>query len=86
MAGALLDTHTLYWLLTAVDTLSEDSLVSIRQAIAVEAANVPIVTGHRDPGDCFLVATARVKKVPIFTRDSIIRDISTSGYVEVIVC
>lgn len=104
MAGALLDTHTLYWLLTAVDTLSEGSLVSIaesqiagklyvsaisawelaiasrkpahrdppdfgvhaplkwfsraldsasaklvpiRRAIAVEAANVPIVTGHR---------------------------------------
>ena len=39
------------------------------QRIAIEAARVPTIFGHRDPGDCFLIATARIKKVPIITRD-----------------
>src|SRR5712691_1386759 len=38
------------------------------QRIAIEAANVPAIFGRGDPGDCFLIATARVRKVPIITR------------------
>jgi PIN domain nuclease of toxin-antitoxin system len=37
--------------------------------IAIEAANVPSIYGHGDPGDCFIIATARVKKLPVVTRD-----------------
>ncbi|KAB1124243.1 hypothetical protein [Neorhizobium galegae] len=29
MPGALLDTHTFYWLVTAVETLSEEALIAI---------------------------------------------------------
>lgn len=44
-------------------------LVPIGQRIALEAAKVPLVHDNRDPGDCFLIATARVRRVPIITRD-----------------
>jgi PIN domain nuclease of toxin-antitoxin system len=44
-------------------------LVPIRQRIALEAAKVPLVYDNRDPGDCFLIATARARRVPIVTRD-----------------
>ena len=145
MPGALLDTHTLYWLVTAADTLSEEALVAIAdnqaagtlyvspitaweltiaakkpphkdppdlgdspaskwfsdgvkataskvipitQKIACEAATVIDATGHKDPGDCYLIATARVKKVPIITRDGVMRDLSVlmPGYLNVILC
>ncbi|WHA43165.1 type II toxin-antitoxin system VapC family toxin [Agrobacterium larrymoorei] len=143
MAGVLLDTHALYWLVTAVGSLSEDALISIaenqatgtlyvspmtaweltiasqkpahrdppnlgsaspskwfseavavigakiipiRQKIACEAAAVVMDTGHKDPGDCYLMATARVKKIPIITRDSIMLDLATRAYIGVIVC
>lgn len=143
MPGALLDTHALYWLVTAVETLSEEALIAIaesqgsgmlyvspitaweltiasrkpahrdppnlgagtpsrwfsqavaatgakvvpiRQRIACEAAAVVADTGHKDPGDCYLIATARVRKVPIITRDIIIRELAWPDYLEVIVC
>jgi len=145
LAGVLLDTHTLYWLVTGNDPLSEESLVAIgdsqeagallaspitawelavasqknrvadrphlgddapdqwfrdavavtrarvvpiHQRIAIEAAKVAVETGHRDPGDCFLIATARVRKVPLVTRDGTIRAISADrpDYLAVIVC
>jgi PIN domain nuclease of toxin-antitoxin system len=44
-------------------------LAPLNQRIAIEAATVPAVFGHGDPGDCFIIATARVRKVPIVTRD-----------------
>jgi PIN domain nuclease of toxin-antitoxin system len=128
LAGALLDTHALYWLVTAVNTLSAEAVIAIaenqvagtlyvspitawelaiasrksahrgppdlgtkspskwfsdvvaaagakivpiKQRIACEAAAVATDTGHKDPGDCFLIATARIKKVPIITRDAV---------------
>ncbi|WP_354292567.1 type II toxin-antitoxin system VapC family toxin [Sphingomonas sp. PvP055] len=145
MPGVLLDTHTLYWLVTGNDPLTEESLVAIgdsqesgallaspitawelavasqknrvadrphlgddapdqwfrdavavtrarvvliHQRIAIEAAKVAVETGHRDPGDCFLIATARVRKVPLVTRDGTIRAISADrpDYLTVIVC
>lgn len=145
MAGVLLDTHTLYWLVSGEEALTEDALVAIgdsqeagallvspitawelsvtstknrvagrphlgddpparwcrdavnvteatiipiRQRISIEAANVVTHTGHKDPGDCFLIASARVRKVPLVTRDTIIRQIANdhAGYIEIIVC
>lgn len=63
-------------------------IIPIRQRIACEAAAVVIQTGHRDPGDCFLIATARVRRVPLVTRDGIILDIAAenAGYLAVIEC
>lgn len=44
-------------------------LVPPSSRIAIEAAKVPSVYGSGDPGDCFIIATARVKKLPVVTRD-----------------
>lgn len=145
MPGVLLDTHTLYWLVSGEDDLTEDALVAIgesqeanalfvspitawelsvasqknrvagrphlgdespdqwfrdavsvtearvmpiHQRISIEAAKVVTQTGHKDPGDCFLIASARLKRVPLVTRDQIIREIAADqpGYLDVIVC
>jgi PIN domain nuclease of toxin-antitoxin system len=143
LPGVLLDTHTLYWLVTAVDILSEEALIAvagnqdtgtlyvspitvwelaiasrkpahknppnlnakspskwfsesvaatgaktipIKQRIAYEAAAVVVHTGHRDPGDCYLIATARVKNIPIITRDRVMLDLASAGYLDIIVC
>jgi PIN domain nuclease of toxin-antitoxin system len=63
-------------------------LVPIHQRIALEAAKVVVATGHKDPGDCYLIATARVRRIPIVTRDGTIRDIAANdpGYLSVIQC
>ncbi|NKN39514.1 type II toxin-antitoxin system VapC family toxin [Agrobacterium sp. a22-2] len=62
------------------------TIAPINQRTAVEAANVVAATGHRDPGDCYLIATARVRKMAIITRDDAMREMSVSGYLEVIRC
>jgi PIN domain nuclease of toxin-antitoxin system len=63
-------------------------IIPIRQRIAVEACEVVTTTGHKDPGDCFLMATARIRKIPLVTRDEIIAEIAvaTPGYLEIIEC
>jgi PIN domain nuclease of toxin-antitoxin system len=143
LPGALLDTHTLYWLVTAAGDLSEEALLAIaanqtaatlyvspitawelaiaskkpphkdppnlgaltpakwfskavantgatvipiKQRIACAAASVPADTDHKDPGDCILIATARVRKVPIITRDERMIEIARDGYVDIIEC
>ena len=45
-------------------------------------------TGLKDPGDCFLIATARVRRIPIVTRDGVMQTIAAekAGYLDVIVC
>jgi PIN domain nuclease of toxin-antitoxin system len=62
--------------------------IPIRQRIAVEASEVVHATGHKDPGDCFLIATARVRRVALITRDRTIAEIAvaTPGYLEIIAC
>jgi PIN domain nuclease of toxin-antitoxin system len=139
----LLDTHTLYWLVTAVSSLSDEALVAIagsqkagtlyvspitawelaiasrkpahknppnlgsatpskwfsdavastgakvvpiRQRVACEAAAVVLDTGHKDPGDCYLIATARLRRVPIITRDTIMHGLASPDYLDVIAC
>ncbi len=63
-------------------------LVSIGQDIALEAARVPDVYGNGDPGDCYLIATARVRQLAIVTRDRkmISLALSKPGYLRVIAC
>lgn len=67
---------------------SQARLAPIQQRIAAEAARVVELTGHKDPGDCFLVATARVRKLALVTRDEIIQRIAAAdrGYLDVIAC
>lgn len=36
----------------------------------MEAANVPGIYGSGDPGDCFLIATARIRRLSLVRRDS----------------
>ncbi len=61
-------------------------IVPIQQKIACEAAAVVTDTGHKDPGDCYLIATARVKKIAIITRDSVMLRLASPPYFNVIVC
>ncbi|MHA7968456.1 PIN domain-containing protein [Rhizobium sp. CAU 1783] len=60
MAGALLDTHALYWLVTAASTLSEEALVAIGQNQITQTLYVSPITAweltiasrkpvHKDP-------------------------------------
>ncbi|MFD0944831.1 PIN domain-containing protein [Sphingomonas canadensis] len=63
-------------------------IIPIRQKIAIEAARVVASTGHKDPGDCFLIATARAKGIPIVTRDAAMRGFAARDpdYLSVIDC
>ena len=61
-------------------------IIPIRQRIAIEAAFVVDATGHKDPGDCYLIATARLRKIPIMTRDEIMIGLGAEGYVQVVAC
>lgn len=75
------------WFRDAV-SVTEARVVAIHQRISIEAAKVVAQTGHKDPGDCFLIASARVRRVPLVTRDAAIRAIAADqeGYLEIIVC
>jgi PIN domain nuclease of toxin-antitoxin system len=143
MAGALLDTHALYWLITAASTMSQESLLAVAESqtskrllispisawelslealkpthkdpmllddkspsrwfslakaatgariapihhrIACEAATVVVDTGHKDPSDCYLIATSRVKNTPLITRDRTLIELAAKGHLEVIRC
>jgi PIN domain nuclease of toxin-antitoxin system len=44
-------------------------IANLTRRVALEAAQVPALFGSGDPGDCFLIATAHIKKIPIVTRD-----------------
>ena len=62
--------------------------IPIGQRISCEAAKVVTNTGHKDPGDCFLIASARSRRVPIVTRDAIIHAIAQEkpDFLSVIAC
>jgi PIN domain nuclease of toxin-antitoxin system len=59
------------WFRDAIQ-LTGAKIVPIHQRIAIEAADVATVYARKDPGDCFLIATARVRGAPIITRDGVI--------------
>lgn len=75
------------WFREAV-AATEAKIITIKQRISCEAAQVVIATGHRDPGDCFLMATARVRNLALVTRDSIIHQIAEANpnYIGIITC
>ena len=49
--------------------LTGAKLVMITPAIAAATASVPAIYGRGDPGDCFLIATARMRRLSLVTRD-----------------
>ena len=57
------------WFQRAVRDLRVKAL-PISYKIALEASLVPAVYGSGDPGDCFLIATARLHNLMIVTRDA----------------
>ncbi len=63
-------------------------IIPIHQRIALVAAKVVIATGHRDPGDCYPIASARARRVPIVTRDRLMQKIAADDpdYLSVIPC
>lgn len=63
-------------------------LATISQAVALEAARVPAIYGNGDPGDCFLIATARVRELALVTRDRLIAGLADRmpEYLSVIRC
>lgn len=63
-------------------------IAPISTGVAAESAGVVARTGHKDPGDCFLIATARVRRVPLVTRDRLIRAIGANQpeFLDLIVC
>jgi PIN domain nuclease of toxin-antitoxin system len=73
------------WFRAAVRVTSA-KVVPIQQKIAIEAAEVLISTGHKDPGDCYLIATSRLRNAPLVTRDALVRQLASRGYLKVIVC
>ena len=75
------------WFQMAVRATSA-RIVPIKQRISSAAASVVTETGHKDPGDCFLIATARVRRMPVVTRDQIMQRIAAErpGYLDVLVC
>ncbi|MCW4115548.1 type II toxin-antitoxin system VapC family toxin [Aurantimonas sp. MSK8Z-1] len=73
------------WFRTAVRETAA-KVAPINQTVAFAAAEVPVLTGHKDPGDCYLLATARVRKVAIVTRDSLMLGLAKRGFVDVVNC
>ncbi len=63
-------------------------LIPVKQRIALEAADVATVYIRKDPGDCFLIATARLRRIPIITRDGAMCDLARDqpDYLSVITC
>jgi PIN domain nuclease of toxin-antitoxin system len=63
-------------------------LVGTSRRIAFEAADVPQVYGSGDPGDCFLIATARIRRMPIVTRDAAMIGLSevNPAYLQTVPC
>lgn len=73
------------WFKAAV-AVTSSRIVPVGPAVALEAANMIATTAHKDPGDCYIMATARYKKVPVVSRDRIMSQIAETGYIEVVGC
>jgi PIN domain nuclease of toxin-antitoxin system len=73
---------------SAVLDVPGTKLIVLGKRIALEAARVASVYRQPDPADCLLIAAARVKKVPIVTRDQEIRRLATAqpDYLRVVRC
>ena len=56
--------------------------------VGLEAARVPDIYGSGDPGDCYIIASARVGGHAVVTRDAQMRNLSRRrpDYLDVIAC
>jgi PIN domain nuclease of toxin-antitoxin system len=75
------------WFKSAVKALAA-KVPQLNLAIAVEAAAVPAIYGSGDPGDCFLIATARIRNLTLITRDRQIIELAEreQKYLSIIAC
>lgn len=75
------------WLQLAIES-SHATFAPFTREIALEAARVPSLYGHGDPGDCFLIATAHIHDLALITRDRHILEFAQShpDYLSVIPC
>jgi len=75
------------WLKETVEAVGVAG-VRISKAIAHEAAEVPSVYGSGDPGDCFIIATARMHNLTLVTRDAKIIQLAARlpDYLTVLAC
>jgi len=75
------------WFRQALRT-TNTRLATITPAISAEAASVPAIYGRGDPGDCFLIATARVRRLSLVTRDGPILQLAAArpSYMQVVEC
>ena len=71
--------------ITNIDKAARRISLSVK---ALEAAEVSAVFGRKDPGDCFLIATARVRRIPIITRDGAMAELARDrpDYLSAIIC
>lgn len=63
-------------------------VIPIHQTVALEAAKVVMATGHKDPGDCYRIGAARVRRIPIVTRDGAMHGIAAADptYLSIVAC
>jgi len=63
-------------------------LATVTPAISAEAASVPAIYGRGDPGDCFLIATARLRRLFLVTRDGPILQLAAArpSYMQIVEC
>jgi PIN domain nuclease of toxin-antitoxin system len=61
------------------------TILPIDDHIAIESRRLP-EPFHKDPGDRFVVATARVYDIPVITSDKHILDYAALGHVRAISC
>ena len=63
-------------------------LAPISATVALEAARVPATYGSGDPGDCFIIATARVKELTVVTRNGPMSNLAEAqpDYLRLIQC
>ena len=68
--------------------LTGAKLAPFGHRISLEAARVPAIYGQSDPGDCFMIATARVRNFTIITSDGPMTALSVSdpSFLSVIRC
>ncbi len=70
------------WVYTALER-SGFSLVPMTEAIAIESSLLP-GKFHNDPADCMIVATARLEKSILVSRDNSIIEYGKAGHVDVL--
>jgi PIN domain nuclease of toxin-antitoxin system len=63
-------------------------LATITSSVALEAARVPAIYGSGDPGDCFIIATARINRLTVVTRNGPVTELADGrpDYLWVIQC